>query len=149
MMQNVLGGSLSRCPLRVSCTGATPECIGALWGSAGLLVLKHVLHPLLITKCLRHVMRAILSVRSTCSHRCVSLRESASLKPVLILKHAIRISTVQTSMRTKWFKHIAIQIVQEHLLGTTSTRDQKTRTVSTGLINPEAIKATRATGAMN
>ena len=42
-------------------------------------------------------MRAVLSVRPKCSHRCVSLKES-TLKPVLILKHAIRISTEQTSM---------------------------------------------------
>ena len=58
-------------------------------------------------KFLRHVMRAILSVRPKCSHRCVS-RKEISLKPVQILKHATRKSTEQTSMRTKWFKHIAI-----------------------------------------
>ena len=63
----------------------------------------------------RYVMRAIWSVRPKCSHRCVSLKESP-LKPVLILKHATKRSTEQTSMRTKWFKHIAIQTVQEHLL---------------------------------
>ena len=45
-------------------------------------------------------MRAILSLRPKCSHRCVSLKESP-LKPVLILKHATRTSTEQTSMRTK------------------------------------------------
>ena len=56
---------------------------------------------------LRHAMRAILSVRPKCSHRCVSLKESP-FKPVLILKHAARMSTEQTSMRAKWFKHIAI-----------------------------------------
>ena len=55
----------------------------------------------------RHVMRAILFVRPNCSHRCVSLKESP-LKPVQILKHTTRESTEQTSMRTKWFKHIAI-----------------------------------------
>ena len=37
-------------------------------------------------KFLRHVMRAIWSVRPKCSHRCVSLKET-SLKPVQILKH--------------------------------------------------------------
>ena len=35
---------------------------------------------------------------------------------VLILKHAIGTSIEQTSMRTNWFKHIAIWIVQERLL---------------------------------
>ena len=49
---------------------------------------------------LRHVVRAILSVRPNCSHRCASLKESP-LEPVQILKHAARISTEQTSMRTK------------------------------------------------
>ena len=34
--------------------------------------------------------------------RCVSLKE-APLKPALILTHVTRISTEQTSMRTKWF----------------------------------------------
>ena len=58
-------------------------------------------------KHLRHVIRAILSVLPKCSHRCVSLKESP-LKPVLLLKHATRISTEQTSVRMKWFKHIAI-----------------------------------------
>ena len=58
-------------------------------------------------KFLRHVMRAILSVRTKCSHRCISPKETP-LKPVIIRKHATRISTEQTSMRTKWFKHIAI-----------------------------------------
>ena len=62
--------------------------------------------------CWRYVMRAILSVRPKCSHRYFSLKETP-LKPVLILKHATRIST---SMRTKWFKHTAMQIVQEHRL---------------------------------
>ena len=60
-------------------------------------------------------MRAILSVRPKCSHRCVSRKETP-LKPVQILKHAPRKSTQQTSMRTEWLKHIAIQTVQEHLL---------------------------------
>ena len=64
---------------------------------------------------LRHVMRAILSVRPKCSHRCVSLKE-APLKPVQILKHTTNNSTEQTVMRTKWFKYIAIDIVQVHLL---------------------------------
>ena len=59
-------------------------------------------------------MRAILSVRPKCSHRGVSQKESPS-KPVRILKHTTRISSEQTSMRTKWLKHIAIH-VQEHLL---------------------------------
>ena len=65
-------------------------------------------------KFLRHVMRAILSVWPKCSHRCVSRKETP-LKPAQNLKHATRKSTKQTSMRTKWFKHIAIQTVQEHL----------------------------------
>ena len=56
---------------------------------------------------LRHVMRAILSVRPKCSHRCVSLKETP-LKRVQILKHTTKNSTEQTAMRTKWFKHIAI-----------------------------------------
>ena len=56
---------------------------------------------------LRHVMRAILSVRPKCSHRCVSLKETP-LKPVQILKHTTKNSAEQTVMRTKWFKHIAI-----------------------------------------
>ena len=55
----------------------------------------------------RHVMRAILPVRPKCSHRCVSLKESP-LKLVQVLQHAARVSTEQTSMRTKWFKHVAI-----------------------------------------
>ena len=58
-------------------------------------------------KRLRHVMRAILSVRPKCSHRCVSLKESP-LRPVLIFKHATKISSEQMPMRMKWFKHIAI-----------------------------------------
>ena len=56
---------------------------------------------------LRHVMRAILSVRPKCSHRWVSLKETPS-KPVQILKHTTKNSAEQTSMRTKWFKRIAI-----------------------------------------
>ena len=56
---------------------------------------------------LRHVMRAIWSVRPKCSHRCVSLKETP-LKPVQILKHTTFYSAEQTAMRTKWFKHIAI-----------------------------------------
>ena len=44
---------------------------------------------------------------------CLSMSLSLSLKgfplkPVPILKHATRISTEQTSMRTKWSKHITI-----------------------------------------
>ena len=62
-------------------------------------------------------MRAIWSVRAKCSHRCVSLKET-SLKPVQILKHTTKNSAEQTAMRTKCFKHIAIQTVQVHLLGT-------------------------------
>ena len=38
---------------------------------------------------LRHVMRAILSVRPKCSHRCISLKETP-LKPVQILKHTTK-----------------------------------------------------------
>ena len=56
---------------------------------------------------LRHVMRAIWSVRPKCSHRCVSLKETP-LKPVQSLKHTTKNSSEQTVMRTKWFKHIAI-----------------------------------------
>ena len=55
----------------------------------------------------RHVMRAILSARPKCSHRCVSLKET-TFKAVQILKHTTKNSTEQTPMRTKWFKHIAI-----------------------------------------
>ena len=58
-------------------------------------------------KFLRDVMGAILSARPKCSHRCVSRKETP-LKRVEILTHATRRSTEQTSMRTKWFKHIAI-----------------------------------------
>ena len=54
-------------------------------------------------KFLRQVMRAILSVRPKCSHRCASLKETP-LKPVQILKHITKNSAEQTSMRTKWFK---------------------------------------------
>ena len=63
----------------------------------------------------RHAMRATSLVRPKCSHGCVSLKESP-LKPVRILKRDTRTSTEQTSMRTKWFKHIAMQTIQEHLL---------------------------------
>ena len=56
---------------------------------------------------LRHVVRAVLSVRPKCSHRCVSLKEFP-LVLARILKQATRISTEQTSMRTRWFKHIAM-----------------------------------------
>ena len=56
---------------------------------------------------LRHVMRAIWSVRPKCSHRCVSLKEPP-LKHVQSLKHTTKNSAEQTVMRTKWFKHIAI-----------------------------------------
>ena len=70
-------------------------------------------------KFLKHVVRAIVFVRPKCSHRCFSLKGSP-LKPVQILKHAARISTEQTSMRTKWFERIAIQIVQAHLLNAVS-----------------------------
>ena len=56
---------------------------------------------------LRHVMRAIWSVRPKCSHRCVSLTET-SLKPVQTLKHTTKNSAEQTAMRMKRFKHIAI-----------------------------------------
>ena len=56
---------------------------------------------------LRHVMRAILSVRPKCSHRGVALKETP-VKPVQILKRTTKNSTEQTVMRTKWFKHIAI-----------------------------------------
>ena len=68
-----------------------------------------------VFKCSRQVMRAMLSVRPKCSHRCVSLKEFP-LKPLLILKHATRISAEQTSMRTKCFKHVAMEIVKVHLL---------------------------------
>ena len=49
----------------------------------------------------RHVMRASLSARPKCSHKCVSRKETL-LKRVEILTHATRRSTEQTSMRTKW-----------------------------------------------
>ena len=52
------------------------------------LVCFHLLCPLPI---LRHVMRAIWSVRPKCSHRCVSLKETP-LKPVQILKHKKKIN---------------------------------------------------------
>ena len=52
-------------------------------------------------KYLRHVMKAMLSVRPKCSRRCFSPKEFP-WEPVLILKHATRISTEQTSMRMKW-----------------------------------------------
>ena len=58
-------------------------------------------------KFLRHVMRAIRSVRPKCSHRCVSLKETP-LKPVQTLNHTTKNSAEQTAMRTKWLKHIAI-----------------------------------------
>ena len=58
-------------------------------------------------KFLRHVIRATWSVRPKYPHRCVCLKE-CPLKPVLILKHATRRSDEQTSMGTKWLKHIAI-----------------------------------------
>ena len=64
---------------------------------------------------LRHVTRATWSVRPKCSHKCVSLKETP-LKPVQILKHTTKNSAEQTVMRTKWFKHIAIETVQAHLL---------------------------------
>ena len=75
---------------------------------------------------LRHVMRAILSARPKWAHRCVSLKEPP-LKPVQILKHTTKDSTEQTAMRTKWFKHIGIEIVQVHLLevGKTGTYTPK------------------------
>ena len=38
------------------------------------------------------------------------LSEGIPFKPVLILKHATRTSTEETSVRTEWLKHIAIQI---------------------------------------
>ena len=49
---------------------------------------------LICSNLLRHVMRAILSVRPKCSHRCVSLKKSPQ-KSVQILKHATKISTEQ------------------------------------------------------
>ena len=57
----------------------------------------------------------MLSARAKCSHRCVSPKESL-LKPVQSLQYASGKSTEQTSMKTKWFKHIAIETVQEHFL---------------------------------
>ena len=44
---------------------------------------------------------------------------------MLILTHATRISTEQTSMRTKWFKPVAIRTVQEHLLHKFSSETPK------------------------
>ena len=49
---------------------------------------------------LRHVMRAIWSVRPKCSHRCISLKETP-LKPVQSLKHTTKNSAEHTVMRTK------------------------------------------------
>ena len=60
-------------------------------------------------------MRATLCVRPKRSHRWISLKETP-LQPVQILKHATKNFAEQTSMRTKWFKHIAISTVQVHLL---------------------------------
>ena len=70
-------------------------------------VLYFVRRPSDTFKFLRHVIRAILSARPKCSHRCVSQKETP-LKCVEILTHSTRRSTEQTSMRAKWFKHIAI-----------------------------------------
>ena len=106
---------------------------GALWalssliGASGMGAIKkgypapqkHYIHKIILGESifvrevsdtlnfLRHVMRAIWSVRPKCSHRCVSLKETP-LKPVQILQHTTKNSTEQTVMRTKWFKHIAI-----------------------------------------
>ena len=44
------------------------------------------------------------------------LSEGNPLKPVQILKRTTKNSAEQTAMRTKWFKHIAIETVQAHLL---------------------------------
>ena len=44
------------------------------------------------------------------------LSEAIPLQPMQILQHATRISTERTSMITKWFEHVVIQTVQEHLL---------------------------------
>ena len=57
-------------------------------------------------------MRAGLSVRPKCSHRCVSLKESP-LNFVLSLKHATRISTEQTSMRTKWSNILRFKLFRD------------------------------------
>ena len=51
-----------------------------------------------LRNCLRHVMRAIWSVRPKCSHRCVSLTETSS-KPAQTLKHTTQNSAEQTAMR--------------------------------------------------
>ena len=48
------------------------------------------------------------------------LSEGNPLKICAILKHATKNSGEQTVMRTKWFKHIAIEIVQAHLLNSVS-----------------------------
>ena len=53
------------------------------------------------------VMTPFSGPEPKCSHRCVSLKESP-FKPVLIVPHATRRSTEQTSVRTKGFKQIAI-----------------------------------------
>ena len=60
-------------------------------------------HPADTLEYLSHSL-SILSARPKFSHRCVSLNQSP-WKPVLILTHATRISTEQTSIRTKRFKH--------------------------------------------
>ena len=60
----------------------------------------------IVPKFLGHVMKAFSSARPNCSHRRVSLKKFP-LELALILTHATNISTEQTSMRTKLFKHIA------------------------------------------
>ena len=64
---------------------------------------------------LGHVLRTILFVRPMCSHRCVS-RKKSLVSAVLKLKHVTKSQPKQTSLRTKWFKHIVIDFVQDHVL---------------------------------
>ena len=129
-------------PRRTDPKGRTPICKDlcflpqhCVWGTVcrlrSTLVCEHIsVQHVVVWPTLRKApdmfkfLRHILFVRPNCSHRCVSLRESP-LKPVIILKHATRISTEQTSKRTKWFKHIAFQIVLEHLLNPSACMQKK------------------------
>ena len=91
--------------------GARTRLLRTGFFSSHLVLLLHLIKSIRKApdtfKFLRNVMRANLSVRPKCSHRCVSLKETP-LKPVKVLKHTTNNSAEQTSMRTKWFKHIAI-----------------------------------------
>ena len=81
---------------------------------------------------LRHVMRAISSVWPKCSHRCVSLKESP-LKPVLIPKHATRMSTEQTERnglnisRFKLLRRISYHVIFQQMSVDVATTFHKKR----------------------